>query len=251
MFEHSINPVFLSIGPIEIRWYGIMWAVAFLFVYWYVRRAARKGLVMLSDDDVDWLMVWLIVGVILGARLFEVFVWEPGYYFANPAEIIAIWHGGLSFHGGLVGGLVAGYFFARRKKVGFLRLCDICIVPIALGQVFGRIGNFINGELWGRITSVPWAVKFPGAEGFRHPSQLYEALYDLVIFLVLLPLAGRKHHDGFIFGLFLVLYSIFRFVTEFFREPTAYVLGLTLGQALCIPMLVFGIWLLFYSKKLK
>jgi phosphatidylglycerol:prolipoprotein diacylglycerol transferase len=251
MFEHALNPVLLDIGPLEIRWYGVMWALAFLFVYWYVRRAARQGMIKLSDEDVDWLMLWLVAGIIIGARLFEVLVWEPGYYFANPSEIIAIWHGGLSFHGGLLGGLVAGYLFARKRKISFLNLCDVCIVPIALGQVFGRIGNFINGELWGRIASVPWAVKFPGAAGYRHPSQLYEAFYDLVIFFILFSLAGKKRKNGFILALFLVLYSVFRFIAEFFREPTAYVFGLTLGQALCVPMLIVGIWLYFYSKRLK
>ncbi|MEM4240011.1 MAG: prolipoprotein diacylglyceryl transferase [Candidatus Woesearchaeota archaeon] len=249
MFEHALNPVLVQLGPLQIRWYGLMWALAFLFVYWYVRRSARQGALKLSDNDVDILMVWLVAGVIIGARLLEVFLWDWKYYSANPAEIIAIWHGGLSFHGGLAGGIIAGYFFARSRKIPFLRLCDACIVPIALGQAFGRIGNFINGELFGRITSVPWAVKFPGAEGYRHPSQLYEAAYDIVIFIVLLLLAGKKRQDGFIFALFLVLYSIFRFATEFFREPTSYVLGLTLGQALCVPMLAAGIWLFFYSER--
>jgi len=251
VFEHTLNPVILDLGPVEIRWYGVMWALAFLFVYWYVRKAARQGMIKLRDDDVDLLMVWLVVGVIIGARLFEVLVWEPAYYFANPSEIVAIWRGGLSFHGGLLGGLIAGYLFARKRKISFLRLCDVCIVPIALGQAFGRVGNFINGELWGRITSVPWAVRFPGAEGYRHPSQLYEALYNVLIFIVLLKLAGKIRQDGFIFALFLVLYAVFRFVAEFFREPTAYVIGLTLGQALCIPMLLFGIWLFWYSKSFK
>jgi phosphatidylglycerol:prolipoprotein diacylglycerol transferase len=249
MFEHALNPVILDLGPLEIRWYGVMWALAFLFVYWYVKRSARQKLIRLSDDDVDWLMVWLLAGIIIGARLFEVLVWEPGYYLANPYEIIAIWHGGLSFHGGLIGGLIAGYLFARRRKISFLNLCDVCIVPIALGQAFGRIGNFINGELWGRIASVPWAVKFPGAEGYRHPSQLYEAVYDVVIFVILLGLHKRKMPNGALLSIFLMLYSVCRFVTEYFREPTAFVGPLTMGQALNIPMFIAGVILFFYAKR--
>jgi phosphatidylglycerol:prolipoprotein diacylglycerol transferase len=155
----------------------------------------------------------------------------------------------LSFHGGLLGGLIAGYLFARRRKIKFLNLCDICIVPIALGQALGRVGNFINGELFGRITNVPWAVKFPGAEGYRHPSQLYEAAYDVVIFLVLLSLRKKKMANGSLLALFLILYSVFRFITEYFREPTAFVGPLTLGQALNIPMFVAGIALLYWVRR--
>jgi phosphatidylglycerol:prolipoprotein diacylglycerol transferase len=249
VFEHALNPALLSLGPLEIRWYGVMWALSFLVVYLYVRRSARERLIKLSDDDVDWLMIWLVAGIILGARIFEVFAYEWKYYAANPGEIIAIWHGGLSFHGGLIGGIIAAYWFARRRKISFLRLADICIVPIALGQAFGRIGNFINGELFGRVTSLPWGVKFPGAEGYRHPSQIYEALYDVVIFIVLFSLRRKKMPDGSILALFLVLYSIFRFIAEYFREPTAYVGPFTMGQALNIPMFVVGIGLWFYAKR--
>ncbi len=249
MFEHTINPVLLELGPLQVRWYGVMWALSFLFVYWYVRRSARRNIIRMTDNDVDWLMVWLVAGVIIGARLFEVLVWEPAYYFANPGEIIAIWHGGLSFHGGLLGGLVAGYLFARKRKINFLELCDICIIPIALGQALGRIGNFINGELYGRIADVPWAVKFPGAEGYRHPSQLYEAAYNVVIFLVLLSIGQKRMARGSLFALFLILYSVFRFITEYFREPTAFVGPLTLGQALNIPVFIAGVALLFWLRR--
>lgn len=249
VFEHALNPALLSLGPLEIRWYGVMWALSFLIVYLYVRRSARERLIKLSDDDVDWLMIWLVAGIILGARIFEVFAYEWNYYAANPGEIIAIWHGGLSFHGGLIGGIIAAYWFSRRRKISFLKLADICIVPIALGQAFGRIGNFINGELFGRITDLPWGVKFPGAEGYRHPSQIYEALYDAVIFIVLFSLRRKKMPDGSILALFLVLYSIFRFITEYFREPTAYIGPLTMGQALNIPMFIVGVGLWFYCKR--
>jgi phosphatidylglycerol:prolipoprotein diacylglycerol transferase len=249
VFEHALNPVLVDFGPLQIRWYGLMWALGFIALYTYVRHAAREGLVRLSEDDVDWLMVWLTAGTLIGARVFEVFLWSRPYYLANPGEIIAIWHGGLSFHGGLLGGLIAGYLFARRRNIQFLNLCDVCIVPVALGQTFGRIGNFINGELWGKLTDLPWGVKFPGAEGFRHPSQLYEAVYDLVIFAILFALRKKKYPHGSLFALFLMLYAIFRSLTEFFREPQVSVGPLTLGQLLNIPMFLVGAWLWFNAKE--
>ncbi len=240
VFEHTLNPVLFHLGPLELRWYGVMWALSFLFLYWYVRRAARQGLIALTDDDVDRLMVWLTVGVLLGARLFEVFIWEWPYYAANPGEIIAIWHGGLSFHGGLIGGLIAGWQFARRRNLSFLNLADVCIVPITLGQMLGRMGNFINGELWGRITSMPWAVKFSGADGYRHPSQLYEAAYDLLIFAVLWKMRKKSLPHGSLLAIFLMLYAVFRFITEYFRQPTVMIGPFTLGQVLNIPMFLLG-----------
>lgn len=249
VFEHALNPVLLDLGPLQIRWYGVMWALGFLLVYWYVRKSAREGLIKITDDDVDWLMVWITVGTLLGARLFEVFVWEWQYYAANPGEIIAIWRGGLSFHGGLLGSVIAGYWFARRRKLSFLNLCDVCSVPVALGLAFGRIGNFINGELWGRITNVPWAVKFPGAEGYRHPSQLYESFYSFVLFGILYAFRARKWPHGSLFALFLMLYAVFRFITEYFREPTVMVGPLTLGQALNIPMFLAGLALWLWVRR--
>jgi phosphatidylglycerol:prolipoprotein diacylglycerol transferase len=250
MFEHALNPILVELGPLQIRWYGVMWALSFLTLYWYVRKSARERLIALNDEDIDWLMVWLVMGTLLGARIFEVFVWEPEYFFANPGEILKIWHGGLSFHGGFLGGLIAGYLFARKRKVSFLNLADVCIVPITLGQAFGRMGNFINGELWGRITTVPWAVRFPYVDGYRHPSQLYEAAYDFVIFGILWSFRKKKLPQGSLLALFLMLYAVFRFITEYFREPTTYIGPLTLGQALNIPMLIAGValWLAVRKK---
>jgi len=249
MFEHTLNPILLQFGVLQIRWYGVMWALGFLVTYWYVRKSAREGRIKLTDDDVDWLMVWLVVGTLLGARIFEVLVWEWDYYSLNPGEIIKIWHGGLSFHGGLLGGFLAAWWFARRRKISLLNLADVCIVPIALAQTFGRMGNFINGELWGRVTGVPWAVKFPAAVGYRHPSQLYEAAYDLVIFGILWNLRRKQWKHGSLFALFLMLYSVFRFIAEYFREPTTFIGPLTLGQALNIPMFIAGIALWRWARK--
>jgi phosphatidylglycerol:prolipoprotein diacylglycerol transferase len=203
----------------------------------------------LSFRELDDLMIWLVAALIIGARLGEIIFYNPSYYIANPSEIIMIWHGGLSFHGGLIGVLIVGYVYSRKKKINFLQLCDIFVVPLTLAQVFGRMGNFINGELYGRLTTLPWGVKFPGAEGFRHPSQLYEAAYDLVIFGFLFFQRNLKRKPGYLLGWFLVLYSVFRFLTEFVREPDLMVGPLTMGQTLNIPMFVLGVYLLYRIRK--
>ena len=245
----DLDPIALSLGPIEIRWYGVMYAIGFLIVYAYLRRAVREGRAPLSMDDVDRLLTYLVVGMIAGARIAEVLIYEPGYYFANPAEIIAIWHGGLSFHGALAGMLLAGYLFARKRKVSLLKLADLVIVPVSIAQSFGRFGNFINGELFGRPTDLPWGVIFPNAEGPRHPSQLYEAFYNVIIFAVLYSQRNKKWPDGSLFALFLVLYAVFRGITEFFRQPDFVVGPLTSGQLLNIPMLIGGIALWYYVRR--
>lgn len=249
VFVHNLNPVFLDLGFIEIRWYGVMYVLAFLFAYWYARKRIRDKKTSLAENELDTLLLWCVVGMIVGARVFEVFVWNWNYYAANPGEIIKFWHGGLSFHGALAGIIVAGWLFARSKKKSFLELADLFVVPGALGNAFGRIGNFINGELYGRITDVPWAVVFPGVEGPRHPSQLYEAFYNVLVFAVLWFLKDKKMRFGSLFAAWLVLYAAARFVTEFFREPTVMVGPLTLGQALNIPMILAGIGLWWWIKE--
>jgi len=251
VFYHNLNPIIFSIGSLEVRWYGLMYVLSFIVVYFYARAAVKHKKLPITYKDLDDLMIWLVAALIIGARLFEVVFYNPSYYLSNPSEIIAIWHGGLSFHGGLAGVLIAGYAFSKRKKISFLQMCDVFVVPLALAQVFGRIGNFINGELYGRVTSLPWGVKFPSAEGFRHPSQLYEAAYDLVIFGFLFFQRNLKRKPGYLLGWFLVLYSIFRFFTEFVRAPEIMIGPLTMGQCLNIPMFILGVYLLYRIKKFK
>ncbi|MBW3004951.1 prolipoprotein diacylglyceryl transferase [Candidatus Woesearchaeota archaeon] len=249
MWTHNLNPVLFSLGPLEIRWYGLMYVLSFIVIYLYARAAVKHKKLNITLKDLDDLMIWLVAALIIGARLGEILFYNPSYYVANPSEIIAIWHGGLSFHGGLIGVLIAGYAFSRKHKINFLQLCDIFVVPLTLAQVFGRMGNFINGELYGRITTVSWGVKFPSAEGFRHPSQLYEAAYDLVIFGFLFFQRNLKRKPGYLLGWFLVLYSIFRFFTEFVREPEIMIGPLTMGQCLNIPMFIAGVYLLYRIRK--
>ena len=244
MFYHNLNPIILDIGPLEIRWYGVMWVLGFLVTYFYVRAAARKKVIKLSDKDVDDLVILLTIAILIGARIFEVLFYRPSYYFSNPLQIIAIWKGGLSFHGGLVGAIIGMWWYCRRKKLSVLKMCDVFVVPLALAQAFGRIGNFINGELYGRVTSLPWGMKFPSAEGFRHPSQLYAMTYNLVIFGILYPLRNKKYREGTLLAWFLILYPIFRFLNEYVREPDFMIGPLTPGQVLNIPMFLAGLWLL-------
>ncbi|MBI4451314.1 prolipoprotein diacylglyceryl transferase [Candidatus Woesearchaeota archaeon] len=241
---HSLDPVLLHLGPLQIRWYGLMYVLAFLFAYWYVRREIRQGRSELTLPQLDSLLTLSVIGLLVGARVFYVLIYNASYYAAHPLEVFAVWAGGLSFHGGLFGGLIAGWLFCRTHKLSFLKTADLFIVPVALGQAFGRLGNFINGELPGRITSLWWGVKFPNVEGFRHPSSLYEAAYDILIFSVLYPLRTKQWRPGSLLALFLMMYAAFRFVTEFVREPEIMIGPLTMGQLLNIPMFIAGaaIW---------
>ena len=250
VWTHTLNPVVASLGPLEIRWYGIMYVLIFIITYVYARfRIKKDEEIGLTVDALDWLFVYGVIGMLVGARVFEVLVYDPSFYFANPGQIIAIWKGGLSFHGGLVGILVAGWWYCRSKKISLLRVADMLIVPLAIGQALGRLGNFINGELYGKVTKVAWAVIFPGAEGARHPSQLYEAFYDVVIFSVLFGLRDRKYKPGTLLALFLIMYAVFRSITEFFRVTNYYVGPLTIGQFLNVFVFLGGVWLLWRVNK--
>ena len=253
MFTHNINPVLASLGPFEIRYYGIFFVLSFIIAYFLLNYLAKRKKINLTKDDVSDLLVRTIIGIILGARLAYVFVYNPTFYLQNPYEIIAIWHGGLSFHGGLIGAAIAGYYFCKKKKINFYTLADIAVIPLALGLALGRLGNFTNGELYGRVTNLPWAVKFQDAEGFRHPSQLYESLKNLMIFSVLWLIKDKSLPKGFMFWLFVSMYSALRFTVEFFREPDAqlgFVLGfLSMGQLLSIIMFAVGIFFLYKVSK--
>jgi len=249
VFYHNLDPILFQLGPIKIYWYGVMYVVSFIIVYLYARAAVKHKKLKISLAELDNLMIILTFALIIGARLFEVVFYQPSYYFSNPSQIIAVWKGGLSFHGGLTGVVIVGYLFCKRKKISFLHLCDIFVVPLAFAQALGRLGNFINGELYGRITSLPWAMKFSNAEGFRHPSQLYEMAYNLVIFSFLFIKRNKKRPAGYLVSYFLILYPIFRFFTEFVREPEVMVGFLTMGQVLNLVMLLFGIGLFYYIKR--
>ncbi len=249
----NIDPVAFSLGPIKVHWYGLMYLVGFLGGYWLgVYRAGRPGSGWRKAEIAD-LLFYVALGVIAGGRLGYILFYNPGYYLQHPLEVLYLWTGGMSFHGGLLGVLTAMWLYGRHTQRSFLAVTDFLapLVPVGLGA--GRMGNFINQELWGKVTTVPWAMRFPATDPSsqpRHPSMLYEAFLEgLVLFAVLWIYSARPRATGAVSGLFLVCYGAFRFLVEFVRSPDAHIGYLafdwvTVGQLLSVPMIVAGLWLL-------
>ncbi len=244
MFVNNLNPVIFSIGPVSIRWYGLAYVIGFLIVLIYGRNKVEKQN-LLSKDEFTEFLVYIMLGALVMARLFHVFVYNFNYYVQHPWQIPAVWLGGMSFHGGLVGAVLVALVYCYYKKISFYKLADIIIVPLALALSVGRIANFINGELVGRVTNVPWCVVFKNYTGCRHPVQIYESLKNLFIFFVLFRLSNKKNLvPGFLFWSFIVLYGILRFLAEFIRDNGDVVLST--AQYLCIIMIVLGGFMLYY-----
>lgn len=250
----NISPEIIKVGPFAVRWYGMMYLAGFLSSYFLVRYQVRKRGLSISKVAIDSLYTYIILGLLIGARLGYVIFYNLSVYLKNPLEIFAVWHGGMSFHGGLIGCIVSGYIFSRRYKVDFWQLSDLVIVTAPIGLGLGRLGNFINGELYGRVTDVPWAMVFPdGGPLSRHPSQLYEFFLEgVLLFLVLWSLKERVTRRGYLSATFLSLYGLFRFTVEFFREPDpqiGYILGfLTMGQILSTIMVIIGLLILYLKR---
>jgi phosphatidylglycerol:prolipoprotein diacylglycerol transferase len=248
----QFDPIAIQIGPLGVHWYGLMYLAGFLaFLYLGKLRARRFPERGFTPEAMDDLLTYGVLGVIIGGRLGEVLFYQPGYYFSHPFEIIAIWRGGMSFHGGFLGVLVAMALFARRRGMTFFQVTDFIAPLVPLGLMAGRIGNFINGELWGRAAdpSLPWAMVFPQLQDNlpRHPSQLYQAAGEgLCLFLILWLFTTRNRPVGSVSGLFLIGYGTFRFVAEYFREPDPGIFGhsytISMGQWLSLPMILIGIW---------
>ncbi len=242
----EIDPDLIAIGPIHVRWYGVMYVMGFLASYMLIQKQERSKQMGLLGHTAQDLIFYLAIGLIIGARLgYILFYQYHAYldYLKNPLEIIATWHGGMSFHGGFLGAVLAGWWFCRQRGLPFWAVADSMIVTAPIGLGLGRIGNFINAELPGRPSDIPWAMVFPSSGPLpRHPSQLYEALLEgLVLFIVLWRLRQRSFRDGMMVVFFIFFYGLFRFVIEFFREPDpqiGYLLGfLTMGQILCLAMI--------------
>ncbi|MBF0369003.1 MAG: prolipoprotein diacylglyceryl transferase [Magnetococcales bacterium] len=255
MVYPEIDPVLFAIGPLTVRWYGFMYTLAFLTGWPLLQIRARRIMPELSSELIGDIAVWTLLGLVLGGRFGYIVFYQPAYYLDNPLAVLKIWQGGMSFHGGLIGGLVACVLFSRRWNIGCLALADLVFPVVPVGLFLGRIGNFINGELWGRVTDSSWGMVFPGAGPLpRHPSQLYEAFLEgIVLFSVLWWLGSKPRKPGFMLGAFLIGYAACRFSVEFFREPDAH-LGLlamswSMGQWLSLPMVVGGAWLLWRKPK--
>lgn len=254
LIHPQFDPVAVSLGPISIHWYGLMYMAAFvLFVVLGRIHARRRPELGWDAKAIDDLLLYGVLGVVVGGRLGEVIFFQPAYYLANPLEIVAIWKGGMSFHGGFLGVLVAMWLYGRKHGKGFWAVTDFIAPLVPTGLAAGRVGNFINGELWGRPVGMdlPWAMVFPWVDSIpRHPSQLYQAAGEgLALFLLLWLYSARPRPVGAVSAAFLVGYGVLRFGAEFFRTPDPGIFGtLTLGlstaQWLCVPMVVVGAWML-------
>lgn len=254
----QIDPVLIRIGPLAVHWYGVAYVAGILLGWWFARRIVAEdrlwgaGGSPIRPHEIDEFLTWAVVGIIAGGRLGYVLFYNPAFYAANPLAALAIWDGGMSFHGGTIGSIVAMVLFARSRGFAAFSLLDVVATASCFGLFFGRLANFINSELWGRPSDVPWAFVFPtGGPAPRHPSQLYEAaLEGVVLFCVLMFLIyGLKKlaSPGFVGGTWVFGYGVSRIVVEFFREPDAhigYLAGgwLTMGMVLSLPMLAIGLW---------
>ena len=255
----EIDPVLFAIGPFAIRWYALAYIAGIILGWRYGLRLAAAPGSRVSPQAVDDFLIWVTLGIVLGGRLGYVLFYKPDYYLFNPTEILAVWHGGMSFHGGMTGVALAILLFCWKRGIDWRHISDIAAQCTPFGLFFGRIANFINSELWGRPAddSVPWAVVFPnGGPMPRHPSQLYEALLEgIVLFIVLWWVANKvpaAKRPGFVTGTFLVGYGIARIIAEFYREPDAFlgylIGGATMGQLLSIPMVLVGLAFMWLAK---
>jgi phosphatidylglycerol:prolipoprotein diacylglycerol transferase len=253
-----LDPVALSLGPVVIRWYALAYLAGFLLGWRYCLYLARQNSKGPTAEMYDEFLTWAVLGTVIGGRIGYILFYQSGYYFSHPIEMLQVWHGGMSFHGGMLGVIGAAYLFTRKHKINFLHFTDIlaCVTPIGLG--LGRMANFVNGELYGRITDMPWGMVFPrGGIEPRHPSQIYEALLEGVILLGMMYWLSQQKtlraRPGFLSGTFLFAYAVFRFGVELFREPDAqigYMYGdVTMGQLLCLPMMMFGLYLILHSER--
>lgn len=255
----QFDPVLVQVGPFAIRWYALAYITGLVLGWRLLRRLVQESPVVATPLQADDFLTWATLGVVLGGRIGYVLFYQPAYYFNHPLDAFAVWHGGMSFHGGALGVILATWIYTRREKIPLLGFGDRIAVCVPIGLGLGRIANFINGELWGRPAPawLPWAMIFPNAGPIpRHPSQIYQALLEgLILFSVMYSLSRRQHlreKAGFLTGAFLAGYAVARITGEFFREPDAFLgflaFGTTMGQLLSLPMLAAGIWLMLRAR---
>jgi phosphatidylglycerol---prolipoprotein diacylglyceryl transferase len=248
----NINPVILKIGPLAISWYSLSYVVGILLAWSYGLKLVKKFDLKISHKNLEDFVTWAVISIVIGGRLGYISLYNPWKYLAHPVEILKTYEGGMSFHGGITGLILAAYFFCRKYHINFLNFTDILAATAPIGLFLGRVANFINSELYGRVTDAPWAIIFPGSEGLpRHPSQLYEAFCEGFLLLLILAYGIFKKNSlskaGLTSGIFLILYASFRILIEFFREPDIHIgfifNAVTMGQILSLPMLMFGVYL--------
>ncbi|VAW12612.1 Prolipoprotein diacylglyceryl transferase [hydrothermal vent metagenome] len=259
----AIDPVAIAIGPVAIRWYSLAY-IGGIFIGWmYLKRLVARaslwsGAAPLSKDDAEDVLIWAAIGIIFGGRIGYVLFYDPARILSDPLSAFKVWEGGMSFHGGFLGVIIALLIFARRRGISPLCLGDLAATAAPIGLFFGRLANFINGELYGRVTDVPWAMVFPGAGPLpRHPSQLYEAALEGLVLFIALRIAthvfGALGRPGMVTGLFFVGYGLFRFFVEFFRMPDLHIGflagGLTMGMILSLPMIPIGLGFIAYARR--
>ena len=260
-FQDLMGPnseIAFSVFGLPIRWYALAYLAGIFVGYWYLLKLIAQPGAPMARRHADDMIFYAMLGIILGGRLGYVLFYNLGNYIQKPLEIFKLWDGGMSLHGGVIGVLVAIWYVTKREKLSFLRFCDYiaCVVPF--GLFFGRLANFVNGELWGRATTVPWAIIFPGSGTMdpRHPSQLYEAGLEGIVMMAVLAFffwrTDARYKPGFLFGMAAIIYGLSRFAVEFVREPDVQLgtlsWGLTMGQTLTIPMLLIGFWLVATAK---
>ena len=240
MWVHTLNPILLSIGSLEIRWYGLVYVFGALFSLWWLLRLQKQGALSLSEEEVWDFIFSSLLGILIGARLFML-IWEPSTYLSNPLRLVYLWEGGMSFHGGFVGIIGSAFLFCRRKSISFLRMADFMSFPTMLALALGRLANFMNGELVGRAWDGAWCVLFPGETECRHPSTLYAAAkrFAIAAWLYVLSIKSfvSKFKAGFLFWNFMLLEGTGRFLVDFFREDLLYA-GLSLGQWMSLVMII-------------
>jgi len=255
----EIDPVLIQLGPFAIRWYALAYIAGLVIGWQLMRRLCLRPPRVLSPEKIDDFLLWAALGVILGGRLGYVLFYKPSFFLQNPLQIFTLWEGGMSFHGGLIGTIVALVWFSKRQGLPVYTIADLAAAVTPIGLGFGRLGNFINGELWGRAAdpSLPWAMIFPqsGSDLPRHPSQLYQfSLEGMLLFALLWFYARRERPQGAVAGAFMFGYGLFRFTAEYFREPDSFLgllaLNMSMGQWLCVPMIVLGalIWGMSQSR---
>lgn len=250
MFVHNLDPVLFSILGLEIRYYGLVYFLGFIFLYYFLKKNLSK-VPNFNEEKLDTLIVYLLVGMLIGSRIFVYFFWYPHLLLQDPLILFKVWLGGMSFHGGMFGSIIAGYLFSRKYNVEFYKLADLVVIPSALFLFLGRITNFINAELVGTLTDKSWCVVFPNHEGCRHPYQLYEGTKNLFLFFGLIYLHIKKNlPSGLLFWGFIFSYNFLRFFIDFFRFEPSFIISV--GQLLCLIFASISLYFLYgYYKKYK